>query len=418
MCSRALAIDGQFLYIPGCVIISFDDKRTHTTEVKIVRAAHSIDLGKLKDTHEIYKEVIHDVIGVEEAIERLDEITRRSHSYPLWIRILVYGFASLCVGPFAFGARPVDLPIIFGLGCLLGLMQLYWARKSELYANVFEVAAAIITSFLARAFGSIRHGELFCFSALAQSAIAMILPGYIILCGSLELQSRNIVAGSIRIVYAVIYSLFLGYGITIGTAVYGAMDKNATSDTTCRTDVPGLWYQFMFVPPFILCLTVVNGAKWKQTPVMMIIACIGFIVNFYSSKQFPGNAQIANTLGALSIGFLGNVYSRTRHGLAAAAVIPAIFVQVPSGLAAGGSLVSGLVSANQITRQSINGTYAGAGNTTISKASDAMEYPLNGIAFSVAFSMMQVAIGITVGLFLSALVVYPLGKRRSGLFSF
>lgn len=43
---------------------------------------------------------------------------------------------------------------------------------------------------------------------------------------------------------------------------------------------------------------------------------------------------------------------------------------------------------------------------------------LNSIVFNVGYSMIQVAIGITVGLFLSALIVYPLGKRRSGLFSF
>jgi hypothetical protein len=43
---------------------------------------------------------------------------------------------------------------------------------------------------------------------------------------------------------------------------------------------------------------------------------------------------------------------------------------------------------------------------------------LNTIVFNVGFSMIQVAIGITVGLFLAALIVYPFGKRRSGLFSF
>jgi hypothetical protein len=42
----------------------------------------------------------------------------------------------------------------------------------------------------------------------------------------------------------------------------------------------------------------------------------------------------------------------------------------------------------------------------------------NTVVLNVGYSMVQVAIGITVGLFLSALIVYPLGKRRSGLFSF
>ena len=196
MTARVLEIDSQFLYIPGCMIISFDDSSTHTTEVKLVRTTQGVDLGKLRDTHDIYKSVVHDVIGVEEATQGLDEILQRKQKHPPWyvsyedyllntsllmtsrVIVLTYGLASACVGPFAFQARFIDLPIIFGLGTILGTLQLIVAPKSDLYSNVFEISAAVLTSFLARAFGSIRGGNLFCFSALAQSAIALILPGY------------------------------------------------------------------------------------------------------------------------------------------------------------------------------------------------------------------------------------------------
>lgn len=173
------------------MIISFDDASTHTTEVKIVRTPQGIDLGKLRDTHEIYKEVVHDTISVDDAMKRLDEVTKRDQQYKPWFLVLMYGFASASVGPFAFGARPIDLPIAFLLGCLLGIMQLIIAPKSELYTNIFEISAAVLTSFLARAFGSIRKGELFCFSALAQSAIALILPGYTVRKSTLFLLSDS-----------------------------------------------------------------------------------------------------------------------------------------------------------------------------------------------------------------------------------
>ena len=92
--------------------------------------------------------------------------------------MFVYGLASATVGPFAFEGRFIDMPVAFFLGCLLGFLQLILAPKSELYSNVFEISAAVLTSFLARAFASIGGGKVFCFSALAQSAIALILPGY------------------------------------------------------------------------------------------------------------------------------------------------------------------------------------------------------------------------------------------------
>lgn len=475
MSARVLETDAQFLYIPGAMIVSFEDRETHTSEVKLVKVAQGLDLGKLRDVHEIYKEVIHDKLGVEEAHKRLKEVTSRKLKHNRWVRLPVYGLAAACVGPFAFSARLIDLPIAFLLGCILGWLQLWVAPASDLYANVFEISAAVITSFLARAFGSIPYGDgrLFCFSALAQSSIALILPGYTVLCASLELQSRSLVAGSVRMVYAIIYSLFLGFGITIGTAIYGIIDKNATSATTCENPIPEYWF-FFFVPGFTVCLIIINQAKWKQAPVMMLIAFVGYIVNYFSSRRFSGNTQVSNTLGALAIGVLANMYSRvggrienqwwntwedrlrprlisyrkrifghtprilsakkleegsaaynevgaeslkkkaTRrvgYGLAAAAMLPAIFVQVPSGLAVNGSLVSGIASADQITGNGTNGTSV-VNSTNIGDAG------LNSIALTVGYSVIQVAIGITVGLFLSAIVVYPFGKRRSGLFSF
>ncbi|KAK4034983.1 hypothetical protein C8A01DRAFT_18293 [Parachaetomium inaequale] len=498
MSARVLGIEGQFMYLPDTMIISFDDSNTHTTEVKIVRASQGLDFGRLRDVHEIYKEVVHDRIGVDEATTRLNDITARKPKFPVWLRIFFYGIASAMVAPFGFEGRYIDMPICFILGCLVGFLQLFLSPSNELYANVFEITAAVATSFLARAFGSIRGGELFCFSSLAQSAIALILPGYMVLCASLELQSHQMVSGSVRMVYALIYTLFLGYGFTIGSVIYGYMDSNAVSAVHCSvgdswyTQRPPEDYYLLFVLPFTLCLCAINQAQWKQTPVQVFISLAGFCVNNFSSRFFKGNGIVSSSLGALTIGVLANLYSRLGryaqnwlldiwehhfeprlgrlagkrphhspyynfppavdsqetlshhkerdpelggavpsntagltprarkigYGLAAAAMLPAIFVQVPSGLAASGSLLSGVTSADQIVRNETilaNGTVV---NGTMSMTTTQSGGDLNNSAFNVLFSVIQVAINISVGLSLSALLVYPFGKRRSGLFSF
>lgn len=426
MTARVLEIDSQFLYIPGCMIVSFDDTSTHTTEVRVVRSPQGIDLGRLFDVHTIYKEVIHDVIGVEEATQRLNEIMNRGNKFHICFLVFMHGCASASVGPFAFRARPVDMPICFALGCLLGTLQLVLSPRSNVYQNVFEIAATILTSFLARAFGSITYnGErVFCFSALAQSSIALILPGYMVLCASLELQSRSIVAGSVRLVYAIIYSLFLGFGITIGTAIYGLLDANASTDYACPTNPINNEYleRFPFAMLFTLSLSIVNQAKWKQIPMMLVISFSGYVVNYFASKRFQSSTQISCALGAFVIGVLGNLYSRLRHGFAAAAMLPAIFILVPSGLAASGSLVAGIVSAVEITESQTPSSVVSNGTQGFVDAMNKSRYQYqnlyHGIVLDIGFGMIQVAIGFTVGLFLAALVVYPLGKKRSGLFSF
>ncbi|EMD85371.1 hypothetical protein COCC4DRAFT_206550 [Bipolaris maydis ATCC 48331] len=402
MTAKVLEINSQFLYIPGCMIISFDDNLTHTAEVKIVRTAQGVNLAKLKDTHEIYKEVLHDVISLDEALARLDTVINAKDRHPVWLTVIMYGLASAAVSVF-FSARFIDMPVILALGMVLGVLQLVIAPLSKTYSTVFEITATILMSFLARAFGSINNGNLFCFSAIAQSAIALILPGWLVLSSALELQSRAIVPGSIRLVFAIIYSLFLGYGITVGTAIYGAIDSNATNATQCQEPLHPYW-SFLFVPLYVFFTTFTVQAKYKQMPAMIIIAFAGYLVNFYASKKFSSSAPIAYTFGAFTVGVLANLYSRLRHGVAAAVLLPAVYVQVPGSLASSGSINSALKTASALIK--------GAAG-----AADSSPDSLNAIVFNVAASMIQIAIGITVGLFMAALLVYPMGKRRSGLWT-
>ena len=72
--------------------------------------------------------------------------------------------------------------------------------------------------------------------------------GFIILCGSLELASRNIVSGAVRVCFSIIYSLFLGFGLSIGATAYSKMthhDLAGTDDLSCQSshDANGPWWQ-------------------------------------------------------------------------------------------------------------------------------------------------------------------------------
>lgn len=123
---RVLAIKGQFLYLPGCMIISFDDEETHTTEVKIVRSVQGVDLGKLRDVHEIYKLVVHDLISVDEAMSRLDSVVTTKPKFNKWYVRFNYPSSHI-----QWGLRPLPCHVSLSLWavCLstLGLSSLcFW----------------------------------------------------------------------------------------------------------------------------------------------------------------------------------------------------------------------------------------------------------------------------------------------------
>lgn len=409
--AEVLGLHLQSFYVPGCMMISFNDSAWRSTDVHIVRCTQSLNLAKLYEVHGVYKDVIHGRIVTEQAVTRLDGILQSTNQFPRWFRVIVYEVASMCIGPVSYDARPIDLPMIFLLGTLLGFSDLILADRSELYAHIFEIFTTILISFFARALGSIKlpDDRSFCFSALCQASLVMILPGFIITNSALELQTKNIVAGSVRMVYSIIFTLFLAFGITIGTTIYGSLDSSATSALTCSSPWP-FWWQIIFVPAFTLAWVIVNQAPWRKMPAMILITLAGWVVNHFSGQYFSLNTAIAQALGAFTIGILANLSSRLGHGLAAALLHPAIFIQVPGSFAANGGLISGVQSANELNSRtsSNNGTTQAAGTQT------------NFELLNAGFSMIEIAIGITMGLSMSALVVYPFRKRKgkSGLFTF
>ena len=418
--AAVLGLTLQSFYMPGCMIISFSGTTWQLNEVQIIRCRQELNLSKLYDVHDVYKDVIHDRLSLGEATSRLEGIMHRGEKFSRWLCVLMYGLASASIGPVSYGARPIDLPIIFLLGCLLGFMRLILADKNELYANIFEISTTIMTSFISRAFGSIDLGlgKGFCFASISQASLVMILPGFTITNSALELQSRNIVSGSVRLVYGIIFILFLAFGNTIGSTIYGAIDHNATSATTCPTIWP-FWWQVIFVVPFTLFYIIINQGKWKKVPAMLCLSLVGWLVNHFSSQYFDTNIQIAQMLGALTVGIIANLASRLGHGLAVALLHPAIFIQVPGSLAASGSLISGLESANQLTQHVDSGLQPG-GRQTANGSVAVGGVQENTAVLNAGYAMVEIAIGITMGLSVSALLVYPFRKKkgRSGLFSF
>ncbi|CAI4557847.1 CQI_4a_G0028580.mRNA.1.CDS.1 [Saccharomyces cerevisiae] len=400
MTSRVLEIDGQFLYLPGCMIVSFGDATTRTSEVQLVRCTQGLNLWKLHQVHAVYKRVVHDTLGADEGNALLDQILADTNLYPPWMCVLLYAFCSAMVTPYAFGGDWVNLAISFFMGLCVGSLQFILSQKSYMYSNVFEISASIVVSFCGRAFGSIPRSHI-CFGAVTQGSLALILPGYIILCGALELQSRSLVAGAVRMFYAIIYSLFLGFGITLGSALFGWMYHNATNEISCPQLISP-WFRFLFVPAFTISISLLNQAHISQLPVMVFISCTGYVVTYWAGKHFANSTEFTAALAAFVIGVLGNLYSRIWKGLAVSAMLPAIFVQVPSGIASQNSLLSGLQSANTIVN---------ANETVTTSTSD----PSSSMSFGM--TMIQVCVGISVGLFASSLFVYPFGKKKTGLFS-
>lgn len=405
--ARVLEINCRCIYLPNLMLFAFGDDATHTSETKFIKQGGGIDFTKLTDMHTIYWNVIHDKIGVAEASAQLDELMRRKPLIGRWPMVIIGGFCSsfICVGPMGFNGSFIDAVLAFPLGAFLVYCQSI--ITTELFSNVFEIVFASLNSFIAAAVAST---PIFCYAGVVSGSIVLILPGFIVLSGSLELQSKNLVAGSVRLVYAIIYSLFLGFGLSIGSSFWALFSgsSNDGSVTDCnskhvdsiwwRSNVPLIW-ALLTVPMYATCLSLRNQAKInrKEFPAMVLIACAGWACNHFASTAtaLSGRQDITSALGSLAVGLLSNAYGRVFDGRSYVVAVTGVLYQLPSGLSNGGLL-----------------NFASNSSTGTDNFNS---------GFTVAQSLVETALGLTVGLFASTIIAYALGGRKQrvgGLFSF
>lgn len=406
--ARVLEINCRCLYLPNLMLFAFGDDATHTSETKFIKQAGGLDFTKLTDMHTIYWNVIHDKIGVGEASAQLDELMRRKPLIGIWPMVIIGGFCSafISAGPMGFGGSFIDAVMAFPLGAFLVFSQSI--ITTELFSNVFEIMFATLNSFVSLA---VAHTGIFCYAGVMSGSIVCILPGFIVLSGSLELQSKNLIAGSVRLVYAIIYSLFLGFGLSIGASFWALISGGSSTQSVNRCDEvhdPAKWWKrtvpigwaFLTVPMYATCLALRNQAKVnrKEFPAMILIACAGWACNHYAAtaEALSGRQDITSALGSLAVGVLANLYGRAFDGRSYVVAVVGVLYQLPSGLSNGGGLLNFASSTSSGTDNFSSG-------------------------FTVAQSLVEVALGLTVGLFASTIIAYILGGRkekRGGLFSF
>lgn len=248
---------------------------------------------------------------------------RRRKGYPNLLLVLLHGIAAVCAGTFAFSARPIDLPPLFLFGCLLAILQLVVLRTPIRRSHVLEVLTSIVVAFSTRALGSIYDSAgkpYLCFSGIAQGTIALILPGHIFLAAIHEIQNRAVLSGSVKMVYAILYLLFLDFGILIGSALSGFANSNAVKTNTCTM----LWYwnaldsenrwraiysKFIWVSIFALAISIMHQAKRKHLPAMVVIATCGHQAFYWSLYRFAQNLQFAGMIAAFASGLLAILYA-------------------------------------------------------------------------------------------------------------
>lgn len=444
-----LGVQASFIYFPSVLLVAFKDSDVRSTETLFIRTSGGLDLYRLSLVHKVYRRVARDEISVSQGSRALRRITKGSKPYHWAILLLAGAMSSACASAVAFSGSFVDMLMSAALGAVLAFVILFVMGRHRIVSNIFEIGTAGLIAFASRGLGATGY---FCYSSIVSGSIVLLLPGWQICLGALELGSRNIVSGAIRIVWAIVYTLFLSFGIAIGSEIMDAtgikqptaattggnsvqtvtisgsflsnntmfdqtfrngtfMFSNGTSSTedaqvACYRDpaLASLWYYetlpswtlLFLVPIFAAALAVWFRADWrsKDMGVMIVVASIGYVVAYFIKEALPNRTDVQSAVAAFAIGLAGNIYSRLAGGSAFPSMVVGILLEVPNSIAAAGGLSISSSSSSSASTTSVAGTDQSISSTVI-----------------IAIRMIQTAIGLAIGLFAAALAVYPFGKK-------
>jgi uncharacterized membrane protein YjjB (DUF3815 family) len=187
-----------------------------------------------------------------------------------------------------------------------------------------------------------------------------------------ELATRNLIAGTARLMSAVIVLLELVVGVALGEQLAKVL---VSVHNVAGAELPE-WTRWSALGAAALGLAVIVQAKPKQIGWIVAGCVVAYGGSLAGSKWLGG--QMGVLVGALALGVMSNLYARYLGRPAQVIQVPAVFLLVPGSLGFHG--MESLLDKNTLT-----------GVETL-------------------FAMFVVAIAIVAGLLVSAAIVPP---RRS-----
>ncbi|KAJ2170335.1 pheromone-regulated protein prm10, partial [Coemansia sp. RSA 551] len=210
--------------LPGLILLSFEDSLTHTSETKIIRCTNGWDMHRLDQTNQLLRRVVRSNVDVDQAIVELEQIITAPPIYAWYWQVLNWGILSWSLCLVCFGGSWHDSGLALVLGLMGGVLSLA-AGKFSGYTNLFEVSVSILTGLFGAALS-----QWGCFAAISLSATAVLLPGLVMTTGVIELSSRHMVSGTVRVFYALLLAFIIAYGLLIGVQIYNKIAGNLLLD--------------------------------------------------------------------------------------------------------------------------------------------------------------------------------------------
>jgi len=366
VCQR-LDLEAEVFTTPTAIIMSFGPPAELKTRMMRVEGGE-LDMGKLALVDALADAVVAHELTADQGMERLDAIIAGRSRFGHSLSTFVHGVTAGALAVF-FGGSLHDVALAGAIGLTLGLLAQLIQRSTD-QTRVFELVGA--------AFAAVTADTVSAFDAritpslVTLAALVILLPGMSLTVAMTELATRNLIAGTARLMSAVVVLLELVVGVALGERVAHAL-VHVHQATPVALPEYANW--------IALAASSVAVAVLVQAQLRAFGWIIGGCLVAYVGSRFGSrwlDPQLGVLVGAFALGVLSNLYARYLDRPSQVVSTPAVLLLVPGGMGFRG--MASLLDRNTLT-----------GVDTL-------------------FAMFIVAISIVAGLLIANAVVSP---RRS-----
>jgi uncharacterized membrane protein YjjP (DUF1212 family) len=300
-----------------------------------------LDMGKLAQLDALADRVASHQLSAADGVIELDRIQASAPQFGHAASTLAGGVAAASLAVFFDGGLS-DVCVAGTIGLLLGMLAQFVSRSTD-QARVFELIGAgfaALAAGLASAVWPTLNPSL-----VTIASLIVLLPGLSLTVAMTELATRNLIAGTARLMSAVLVLLELVVGVAVGERLAKAL---VDVQQTPKLPLPE-WASWAALVTSSLAIGAVVQARRSQFGWILAGCAVGYIGSRAGTAWLGG--QLGVLVGAFGLGAMSNIYARWLGRPAQVIQVPAVFLLVPGSLGFRGM-------SSLLDRQTMNGVEA------------------------------------------------------------
>lgn len=264
-------------------------------------------------------------VSAEQGENRLDALGAATRRYPSWVTVLGYGIQSAGL---SLVLEPTFLNVLaaLALGAMVGGLLVAGQRVPILAQLVPAISAFAVASIciVAALKLDLDHVGL---RALIPP-LAVFLPGAAITLAVIELTSRDVIAGTSRLIAGFVQIIQLAFGILIATQLLGMREDQLSSEAVNHI---GPWAPWLGVAVYSLGVLLFLAPPVSFLPWLLLITYTAFTAQYAGDLLLGSYAS--GFCGGLALTLVALAVSRRRGAPPAITMIlPGFWLLVPGSM--------------------------------------------------------------------------------------